>query len=332
MAKESDDDGTEQNMKCGKDVDDDDDDDDNHFWLPIEREQDGQGVLFSPTPSLSSPVASTSTQLPPCEWSRAIQEYGVLLSNKASMDRRKFNKSILVLLNKVIHLAKVHLQQNTFALKWQNPEEAFGEYRHDLLNAKEMKSEELVERVVAYVNQGLPTLLTADERKEELEKKSIALLQDLSPQMSIKLAPIVKSYISRQFGCAIDDMLAEVCLPELSLRDKTAMYTRMINNFLDDPSCLSFALSNRQLLGNITPVDLWFLTFFAFVTVRRCRGDNLLMLGCVGKSSVGKSLLFESVVLVTGHQLLSSSSSTGGDSGVGRFQTGSKNTVSNIKT
>ena len=47
-----------------------------------------------------------------------------------------------------------------------------------------------------------------------------------------------------------------------------------------------------------------------------------------GKSSVGKSLLFESVVLVTGHQLLSSTSSSSGDAGVGRFQTGSKNTVS----
>ena len=42
---------------------------------------------------------------------------------------------------------------------------------------------------------------------------------------------------------------------------------------------------------------------------------------------MGKSLLFESVVLHTAHQLLSSSSSSSGDAGVGRFQTGSKNTV-----
>jgi len=46
-----------------------------------------------------------------------------------------------------------------------------------------------------------------------------------------------------------------------------------------------------------------------------------------GKSSVGKSLLFESIVLATGHQLVSSTSSSSGDAGVGRFQTGSKNTV-----
>ena len=51
-----------------------------------------------------------------------------------------------------------------------------------------------------------------------------------------------------------------------------------------------------------------------------------------GKSSVGKSLLFEAIVLVTGHQLLSSTSSSSGDAGVGRFQTGSKNTASNCLT
>jgi len=297
MASKGDDDddaGTDQDITFGNA------DEDNHHWLPIHSEQDEPGMFFpqlSPTPPSSPmPVASTSSQLPQCEWSNVIQEYEILLSNKTSMDRRKFNKSIMVLLNKAIGLAKQHLQQSNglgMPLMLQKPEEAFGQYRSDLPNAKEIKSEELVERVVAYVNNCLSPFLTADERKEELQKKSLALLQDLSPQMSIKLAPIVKSYISRQFGCSIEDMLAEVYLPELSLKDKTSMYTRMVSNFLDDPSCLSFALSNRQLLGNITPVDLWFLTFFAFVTVRRCRGDNLLMLGCVGETL----LLFYNIIL-----------------------------------
>ena len=42
---------------------------------------------------------------------------------------------------------------------------------------------------------------------------------------------------------------------------------------------------------------------------------------------MGKSLLFESIILTTGHQLLSSSSSGSGDAGVGRFSCGSKNAV-----
>lgn len=252
-------------------------DDDDRYWLPIIPDQDDSAP--------SSPMPLTSSQPPQCEWANVIHEYGSLMSSKASMDRRKFNKSVFLLLNKTITLAKDQMQQTMMQKPITNPEQAFIKYREELLNPKEMKSEELVANVVAYVNNSLPALLTADERKEELQKKSISLLQDLSPQMSIKLAPIVRSYISRQLGCAIEDMLAEVHLPELSLKEKTSMYTRMIDNFLDDVGCLSFALSNRQLLGNITPVDLWFLTFFAFVTVRRCRGDNLLMLGCVGESS-----------------------------------------------
>ena len=64
------------------------------------------------------------------------------------------------------------------------------------------------------------------------------------------------------------------------------------------------------------------------VIVNSIHEGSTKICGISGKSSVGKSLLFESVVLVTGHQLLSSSSSSAGDAGVGRFQTGSKNTVS----
>jgi GTP-binding protein EngB required for normal cell division len=53
----------------------------------------------------------------------------------------------------------------------------------------------------------------------------------------------------------------------------------------------------------------------------------------LGRGSVGKSLLFESVVLATGHQIISSTSNNSGDAGVGRFQTSSKNTASiNILT
>lgn len=270
------------------------DEDDSHHWVPIQQtEQDGQGMDFpelTPTPSLPmSPIPSTSAYAPEHKtWNSIIDEHNALLSNKATMDRRKFNKSVLILLNKTIALVKETLLSNTImapnVIPWHNQNAAFSKYRDILLNDKEIKSEELVEQIVFFVNQNMSPLLTADERKEELQKKSLALLQDLSPQMSIKLAPIVKSYIARQFGVNIEDMLAEVSLPELSLQDKTAMYTRMIDNFLDDVGCISFAFSNRRLLGNIAPVDLWFLTFFAFVTVRRCRGDNLLMLGCVGKS------------------------------------------------
>jgi len=47
-----------------------------------------------------------------------------------------------------------------------------------------------------------------------------------------------------------------------------------------------------------------------------------------GKSSVGKSMLFESILLTTGHQVLSSASSSSSEAGVGRYNLGAKNSVS----
>lgn len=292
--------------------------DDPSHWMPIQH-----SLPSSPTPfqSLQS----------------LFQAHQSLLQNQPNMDKRTFNKNVLNLFHQTMSALQQYVNANPTPPpilpirppdnQWDHLKEALGEFRTLLLNSKEMASEELVERVVQYISQTLSPLLTADERREELQKKCLAFVHDLSPQLSLKVGPLIKSCIARQFGVGIEDMLAEVRLPEMSLKDKTQMYTRMLHSFLGDSGSISFACSNRQLLGNLLPVDLWFLTFFAFVTAKRCRGDNLLMLGCVGKSSVGKSLLFESVILTTGHQIISSTSSHSGDAGVGRFNTYSKNTV-----
>jgi hypothetical protein len=89
-------------------------------------------------------------------------------------------------------------------------------------------------------------------------------------------------------------------MPEMPLREKSLLYRRMFSRFLDDDRCISFAAINKSLLGKIDMRDLFFLTFYACVTSRRHRGDCLLQLGLVGKSSTGKSTLFESALLQTG--------------------------------
>ena len=214
------------------------------------------------------------------------------MSSKDTIDRRRFNKTALVLLSKFAATARGSailtnpLNEPAVSQFRDDTKEALGEFRDLVLNAREMAIDDLSSRVVTFIDKGLSPNLTAEERKEELQKKSLSFLIELSPQLGIKAGAAVKSYISRLFGSDIDELLAEVRLPEMSLRDKTDMYTRMFENLMDDPRCVSFAASNIQLLGQLEPVDIWFLTFFAFVTVKTSRGDNLLMLGCVGKIKV----------------------------------------------
>ena len=274
-------------------------------------EQDGQGMFFS---NLSTPLPSLPSMSPqPCStspfdynrqdtsWTSVCKEYAVLMNSKGEMDGRKFNKLALALLKKCIVKARQSHEQTALLFSiptkeesilnpvvpgWHNAKELFGDFRNLLLNAKELHSEELCSQVVAFVDKTLPPLLTVDERKEELQKKCIYFLSELSPQISIKLAPIIKSTISRQFGADIKDMLAEVLLPEMSVRDKSNLYSKMLERFLEDTTSISFAVTNRKMMGNLLPADLWFLTFFAMVTTRRCRGDNLLMLGLVGEDSI----------------------------------------------
>ena len=253
----------------------------NSVVIPIKKKKPNL-----PRPSCG--MVTPSAQANDMDWAAFIQEYDALMMSKGKIDTRRFNMEAILLLNKCV--ATIRSMNGVYAKPTQGPSfsedpngEAFGEFRRLLLTAKDMASEVLVEKVVAFVNQGLSPLMTADERKEELQKKTISFISGLSPQMSIKTTPIVKSYIAQMFGSDLDDLLGEVRLPEMSLKEKTLIYTRMFENFFDHSRCISFAATNKQLLGDLDPADVWFLTFFAFVTVKRSRGDNLLMLGCVGK-------------------------------------------------
>ncbi len=262
--------------------------------------------LLSPPPFESaSPKKrkkSSAPSLPPfadiVSWPELLAHYNALKEGKQTMSGRSFNKTALALLDACIRLAQKGVApvavadsdrqpgQETGQEDWNTQKEALSDFRDQLLNQKEQLGEDLVGRVVSYIQQGLPPLLTADEKRETLLKKSLAFIQELSPALSIKTAPVVKSYVARLFDSHMDDMFAEIQMPEMDVREKALIYRRMLSNFIDDNHCVSFAAINRQLLGKLEPRDVWFLTFFACVTTRRSRGDNLLQLGCVGEYKV----------------------------------------------
>ena len=249
----------------------------------------------------------TSSTVPLSAWADLFREHACLLERKGQIPGRTFNKTALQLLDRCVTLAKTsplllpslppqtgpslaghnnvisgNPQSNLNCL-WDTEKEALNEFRALLLSNKEQMSESLVCRVVEFVEKSLSPKLSADEKKHELQKKTLAFVSDISPAISVKIAPIIKSHIARKFESQMEDLFAEIHLPEMSLKEKAEMYSRMLSRFIDDPDCVSFATANRQLLGKLEPKDMWFLTFYAFVTARRSRGDSLLMLGVVGE-------------------------------------------------
>jgi hypothetical protein len=133
--------------------------------------------------------------------------------------------------------------------------------------------------------------------------------------------------MTRREEAEMDGLFYNMLVPQKTRRELSSIYGVMFGKFIDNDRYVSFATGSPRMLGNIAPVDMWFLTFFVFVTCRRVRGDKLLQLGCVGKSSCGKSTILEAVIRKTAHELLSSTSQSGGDAGVGRFEVGKKNMI-----
>ena len=65
----------------------------------------------------------------------------------------------------------------------------------------------------------------------------------------------------------MNELFAEVQLPELSLKDKSLLYGRMLFKLLDAPAYVSYTTTNPKLLGNLQTKDLWFQTFFLLLHV-----------------------------------------------------------------
>ncbi len=197
----------------------------------------------------------------------------------------------------------------------------------EILNAREVRSDELVTRIITAVEAQLPSQLGAEEKRQTLEKIVLAKLDAASSCLKLKLAPLAKGYMNQREENEMEGLFYHMQVPQMSHQEKSQIYGIMFSRFIEDPLCVSFVTGNPKMLSRVAPVDVWFLTFFAFVTCRHVKGDNLLQLGCVGMSSSGKSTIIELVLRQMAHPLLSSTSQSRGDAGIGRFEVGKKNAI-----
>ena len=161
---------------------------------------------------------------------------------------------------------------------------------------------------------------TANKTFDELETEFVEKLGDkisnLSSVLWHRVGPVVQTLLNQKLKAALDAQLATVVHSQETSANLVDNYKTLFAEFTSSP-LLSFQTGNPGALKNIRARDYWVLQYFALATCRRNRGDQCLQIGLSGKTSVGKSTLFEAPLTETVHQYLS-------DSGCGRFKLDSK--------
>ena len=93
------------------------------------------------------------------------------------------------------------------------------EYKAILLNQCELTGEEIVAKIMDFVEKHLPVELSADERRQELFRGVMDKLNELSASLQIRLGPIARSLMMFCQNRDMNDLFAEVQLPELSAKE-----------------------------------------------------------------------------------------------------------------
>lgn len=202
------------------------------------------------------------------------------------------------------------------------------EYLKNLvLNKRDLAAEELLQIIINDVLASSPELahVSSDEKNNLIMKKTFQELHNLSPALTVKITPLIKSVVEKTTHSILDESLATITIKPTDQVQKALIYRRMLGKMINDESVVSFAFTNNRLVNKMAPRDVFLLTLFTFVTCKRSRNDELGQLFISGLSSCGKSTLIESVISASAHQLVTSISKQ--DPGVGRFNTQGRNVM-----
>jgi hypothetical protein len=157
---------------------------------------------------------------------------------------------------------------------------------------------------------------TFDELQSDYTERLGLKISGLSSVLWHRVSPVVQTLLNQKLRSALEAQLATVVHSEQSSVNLVQNYQTLFREFTHSP-VLSFQTGNAGALKRVSPRDYWVLQYFALATCRRSRGDQCLQIGLSGRTSVGKSTLFEAPLIETVHQYLS-------DSGCGRFKLDSK--------
>lgn len=186
-----------------------------------------------------------------------------------------------------------------------------------LLSNKELAISACLEKLVAMLEQN-SKLGMHEENNDYLEMCINEILMTYPIVFRHRYAQILKECFQKKMTLQQFNSLSCIEPAQSSIQALSQKYTNLFNAWVDNEECVSFSTGNKALAGSLSLKDCFILNLFAFATCRRIKSDNCYALAVTGKSTAGKSTLFENPLLEYGH-------SYNVDSGVGRFCLGSKN-------
>lgn len=185
---------------------------------------------------------------------------------------------------------------------------------NSLLSRKDVSTEEFLQKIISILK--LPLNATPDEIQNAWSCQLSDKISDMSAILWHRLNPYVQILIQRKMQNVIHGQMVQIESISEPLIVMVEKYKKCFNAWIDS-SNISFNTANNAALKHLSMKDYFILQFFILGTCTRKRGDNCLMIGITGKSSVGKSTLFEAPLSEISHIYVN-------DRGTGRFRLESK--------
>jgi hypothetical protein len=115
----------------------------------------------------------------------------------------------------------------------------------------------------------IPSNLAAEDQLVAVKRAILDKLDTVSATIKMKLAPLARAFMVSKMEADLKKLLYRMPVPQMTQKEKRQCNGHMLSVLMDDPSQVNYATGNPMHLDQVAPVDVGFLTMFAFVTCPR---------------------------------------------------------------
>lgn len=191
-----------------------------------------------------------------------------------------------------------------------------------LLTGRELQTEEFLREFINEFEsrhvqeEGASADLAGQDKWETVNRD----MNEISVILANKYKSLLRNIISIKEEDHLNNLYCHVRATADDPKEMALKYSNCFDAFVDATDCVSFKAENQGYLKNVEAKDYFVMAYFAMVTNRRQKNDNLLQLVCSGVNSSGKTTLFENPLQDVCHNFST-------EKGVGRFATSAKSTL-----